>query len=122
MPSHAPGFIFPTALPPAICAAIRLLKASQWERDRHQGRAARVQRALSAAALPIMASNSHIIPVAVGDPEKCKDASDLLLAEHSIYIQPINYPTVPKGTERLLLDEATSARKMKLQFKRHCWI
>jgi 5-aminolevulinate synthase len=103
--SYAPGFIFTTALPPAICAAatvaIRHLKTSQWERDRHQERAARVKAVLSAAALPIMLSDTHIVPVVVGDPEKCKAASDLLLTEHGIYIQPINYPTVPKGTERL---------------------
>jgi 5-aminolevulinate synthase len=103
--SYAPGFIFTTALPPAICAAataaIRHLKTSQRERDRHQERAARVKAVLSAAALPIMLSDTHIVPVVVGDPEKCKAASDLLLTEHGIYIQPINYPTVPKGTERL---------------------
>jgi len=103
--SYAPGFIFTTALPPAICAAataaIRHLKTSQWERERHQHRAARVKSALSAAALPIMLNDTHIVPVVVGDPEKCRAASDLLLSEHGIYIQPINYPTVPKGTERL---------------------
>ena len=103
--SYAPGFIFTTALPPAICAAacaaIRHLKTSSFERERHQERAARVKAVLSAAGLPVMASDTHIVPVFVGDPEKCKEATDLLLAEHSIYIQPINYPTVPKGTERL---------------------
>src|SRR5262249_988254 len=103
--SHAPGFIFTTALPPAVCAAataaIRHLKTSQWERDRHQGRAARVKSVLNAAGLPVMSSETHIVPVTVGDPEKCKQASDLLLAEHGIYVQPINYPTVPRGTERL---------------------
>src|SRR6202011_5946376 len=103
--SYAPGFIFTTALPPPICAAataaIRHLKTSQWERERHQERAARVKAILAAAALPVMLSDTHIVPVAVGDPEKCKAATDLLLAEHGIYIQPINYPTVPRGTERL---------------------
>src|SRR6266702_3516362 len=103
--SYAPGFIFTTALPPAICAAalaaIRHLKTSQWERERHQERAARVKAILVAAALPVMLSDTHIVPVVVGDPEKCKAATDLLLAEHGIYIQPINYPTVPRGTERL---------------------
>ena len=103
--SYASGFIFTTALPPAICAAataaIRHLKVSQWERDRHQDRAARVKAALNAAGLPVMLNETHIVPVMVGDPEKCKEASDLLLAEHGIYIQPINYPTVPRGTERL---------------------
>ena len=103
--SYAPGFIFTTALPPAVCAAataaIRHLKASHWERQRHQERAARVKAVLSAAALPVLLSESHIVPLMVGDPEKCKMASDLLLTQHGIYIQPINYPTVPKGTERL---------------------
>jgi 5-aminolevulinate synthase len=103
--SYAPGFIFTTALPPPVCAAataaIRHLKASSWERTRHQDRAARVKAVLSAAGLPLMASDTHIVPVFVGDPEKCKTASDLLLEEHGIYIQPINYPTVPKGSERL---------------------
>jgi 5-aminolevulinate synthase len=103
--SYAPGFIFTTALPPPVCAAataaIRHLKSSGWERERHQDRAARVKSVLSAAGLPLMASDTHIVPVFVGDPEKCKAACDILLEEHGIYIQPINYPTVPKGTERL---------------------
>ncbi len=103
--SYAAGFIFTTALPPAVCAAataaIRHLKTSQWERDRQQDRAARVKAVLNAAALPVMLSDTHIVPVVVGDPEKCKAASDLLLTEHGIYIQPINYPTVARGTERL---------------------
>jgi 5-aminolevulinate synthase len=103
--SYAPGFIFTTALPPSVCAAataaIRHLKTSSWERERHQERAARTKAVLTAAALPVMTSPTHIVPVYVGDPELCKAASDLLLAEHGIYIQPINYPTVPKGTERL---------------------
>jgi 5-aminolevulinate synthase len=103
--SYAPGFIFTTALPPAICAAataaIRHLKASSFERERHQERAARVKAVLNAAGLPVMPNDTHIVPVFVGEPEKCKQATDLLLSEHGIYIQPINYPTVPKGTERL---------------------
>jgi 5-aminolevulinate synthase len=103
--SHAPGFIFTTALPPGICAAattaIRHLKASNVERERHQARAARLKSVLNAAALPVMPSDTHIVPVLVGDAEKCKAASDLLLNEHGIYIQPINYPTVPRGAERL---------------------
>jgi 5-aminolevulinate synthase len=103
--SYAAGFIFTTALPPAVCAAavaaIRHLKTSQWERDRHQERAARVKAVLTTAGLPVMETPTHIVPVMVGDAEKCKAASDLLLAEHGVYIQPINYPTVPKGTERL---------------------
>ena len=103
--SYAPGFIFTTALPPAVCAAaaasIRHLKTSQWERDKHQERVARAKAVLTASGLPVMPSETHIVPIAVGDPEKCKAASDMLLADHGIYIQPINYPTVPKGTERL---------------------
>jgi 5-aminolevulinate synthase len=103
--SYAPGFIFTTALPPPICAAataaIRHLRVSQQERDRHQERAARLKSALHAVRLPVMPSDTHIVPVHVGDPEKCKLASDLLLTDHGIYIQPINYPTVPRGLERL---------------------
>ncbi|HEY6703814.1 MAG TPA: 5-aminolevulinate synthase [Xanthobacteraceae bacterium] len=103
--SYAPGFIFTTALPPAICAAataaIRHLKTSSFERERHQERAARVKAVLNAAGLPVMPSDTHIVPVFVGEPEKCKEATDLLLADYGIYIQPINYPTVPKGSERL---------------------
>ena len=103
--SYAPGFIFTTALPPAVAAAataaIRHLKSSSWERERHQDRAARTKAVLTAAGLPVMANPTHIVPLFVGDPERCKQASDLLLAEHGIYIQPINYPTVPRGTERL---------------------
>ncbi|MBX9821772.1 MAG: 5-aminolevulinate synthase [Afipia birgiae] len=103
--SYAPGFIFTTALPPAICsaatAAIKHLKSSSWERERHQDRAARLKAILTAAGLPVMSSDTHIVPLFVGDPERCKKACDLLLEQHGIYIQPINYPTVPKGTERL---------------------
>jgi 5-aminolevulinate synthase len=103
--SYAPGFIFTTALPPAICsaatAAIKHLKSSSWERDRHQDRAARIKAIFSAAGLPVMSSDTHIVPLFVGDPDRCKKACDLLLEEHGIYIQPINYPTVPKGSERL---------------------
>src|SRR6516162_8086864 len=103
--SYAPGFIFTTALPPATCAAataaIRHLKSSGFERQRHQDRAGRVKAVLGAAGLPVMPNDTHIVPVLVGNAEKCKEATDLLLADHGIYIQPINYPTVPKGTERL---------------------
>ncbi len=103
--SYAPGFIFTTALPPAICsaatAAIRHLKSSTWERERQQDRAARVKAILTAAGIPVMSTSTHIVPVFVGDPERCKRACDMLLENHGIYIQPINYPTVPKGAERL---------------------
>ena len=102
---YAPGFIFTTALPPAICAAataaVRHLKISDAERERHQANVRRVKQVLGAAGLPVMHNETHIVPVFVGDPDKCKEATDLLLADYGIYIQPINYPTVHKGTERL---------------------
>jgi len=105
--SYAPAFIFTTALPPAVAAAarqaVRILKQPQGAeiRARHQRQALLTKHALSAAGLPVMANPSHIVPVRVGDAELCKRASDMLLQRHSIYIQPINYPTVAKGTERL---------------------
>src|SRR5262249_32403718 len=100
LPLHHP----PPPPPPssaAAPAATRPLKASNWERERPQERAARVKAILNAAGLPVMSNDTHIVPLFVGDAVKCKQASDMLLEEHGIYIQPINYPTVAKGTERL---------------------
>ena len=103
--SHASGFIFTTSLPPAVAAgaraSIRHVKTADALRRRHQERAQALKTRLRAARLPLMPSPSHIVPVFVGDAARCKQVTDSLMERHRIYVQPINYPTVPKGTERL---------------------
>jgi 5-aminolevulinate synthase len=103
----ANGFIFTTSPPPAMTgaalASVEYLMAHPELRDRHQERAALLKQRLRAAGLPVMNSDTHIVPLLVGDPVLAKAATDRLMQEHGIYIQPINYPTVPKGTERLRL-------------------
>lgn len=103
--SYAPGFIFTTSLSPVLVAgalaSVRHLKDSAIERDGQQAAAARLKRMFADAGLPVMATTTHIVPLMVGDPVRAKRISDILLAEYGAYVQPINYPTVPRGTERL---------------------
>jgi len=103
--SYAPGFIFTTSLSPVLVAgalaSVRHLKASAGEREAQQAAAARLKAMFADAGLPVMAGDTHIVPLMVGDPVKAKRISDVLLAEYGMYVQPINYPTVPRGTERL---------------------
>lgn len=122
--SHAPGFIFTTALPPPVAAAARAaiehLKVSGVERAQQRAQVAKTKARLAAAGLPVMPNNTHIVPVMVGDAQLAKAASDMLIERHGVYVQPINYPTVARGTERLritptpyhsdaLIDELTEA-------------
>ena len=103
--SYAPGFIFTTSLPPAVAAgaaaSVRHLKTDQARRDRHQENARVLKTRLKGLGLPLIDHGSHIVPVIVGDPVHCKQISDMLLEDHGVYCQPINFPTVPRGTERL---------------------
>ena len=103
--SYAPGFIFTTSLSPVlvagVLAAVRHLKGSSAEREAQQASAALLKQLFHDAGLPVMASTTHIVPLMVGDPIRAKQISDILLAEYGVYVQPINYPTVPRGTERL---------------------
>jgi 5-aminolevulinate synthase len=103
--SYGTGFIFSSSMPPAVAAgalaSVRHLKAHNEIRERHQERAATLKRRLTEAGIPVMPSEAHIVPVLVGDPVACKQASDDLMARHGVYVQPINFPTVARGTERL---------------------
>ena len=103
--SYAPGFIFTTSLPPSVAAgataSIRILKTDQKRREAHQTQASILKTRLKALGLPVIDYGSHIVPVIVGDPKHTKQLSDMLVEQHGIYVQPINFPTVPKGTERL---------------------
>ena len=103
--SFAPGFIFTTSLPPSVAAgaiaSVKIVKQASNLREQHQTRAQQLKAMLREAGLPVLENNTHIVPLMVGDPVLCKAASDRLLNQHGVYIQPINYPTVPRGTERL---------------------
>jgi 5-aminolevulinate synthase len=116
--SYAPGFIFTTSLSPVLVAgalaSVRHLKASSAERDAQQEAAAFLKSAMANAGLPVMNSTTHIVPLMVGDPIKAKRISDILLAEYGVYVQPINYPTVPRGTERLRFTPGPSHTKQMM--------
>ena len=136
--SYAPGFIFTTSLSPVlvagVLASVRHLKASSAERDGQQAAAAYLKKAFADAGLPVMQSTTHIVPLMVGDPVRAKKISDILLAEYGVYVQPINFPTVPRGTERLrftpgpshtveMMDELAAAlveiwERMELELRR----
>jgi 5-aminolevulinate synthase len=103
--SYGNGFIFSSSMPPAVAAgalaSVRHLKAHNEVRERHQERAATLKRRFAEIGIPLIDSVSHIVPVRVGDPVLCKQASDQLIEHHGVYVQPINFPTVARGTERL---------------------
>ncbi|MBF9151403.1 5-aminolevulinate synthase [Novosphingobium jiangmenense] len=136
--SYAPGFIFTTSLSPVlvagVLASVRHLKASSEEREGQQAAAAYLKQAFAEAGLPVMPSTTHIVPLMVGDPVRAKKIADILLAEYGVYVQPINFPTVPRGTERLrftpgpshteaMMDELTEAlveiwQRMELEIRK----
>ncbi|MFW2828810.1 5-aminolevulinate synthase [Sphingomonas sp. ID0503] len=117
--SYAPGFIFTTSLSPVLVAgalaSVRHLKASSVERDGQQAGAARLKAMFADAGLPVMETTTHIVPLMIGDPVKAKRVSDILLAEYGVYVQPINYPTVPRGTERLRFTPGPAHDEMMMQ-------
>lgn len=116
--SYAPGFIFTTSISPVlvagVLASVKHLKASSEERDAQQANAARLKKRLSDAGLPVMQNDTHIVPLMVGDPKTAKKISDILLGEYRIYVQPINYPTVPRGSERLRFTPGPLHTKMMI--------
>ena len=103
--SYGDGFIFSSSMPPAVAAgclaSVKYVKEHNELREQHQERASTLKQRLSDVGIPVMPTETHIVPVIVGDPVLCKQASDELMFNHGIYVQPINYPTVPRGTERL---------------------
>jgi 5-aminolevulinate synthase len=117
--SYAPGFIFTTSLSPVLVAgalaSVRHLKASSAEREAQHANAARLKTVFTEAHLPVMPSTTHIVPLMVGDPVKAKRISDILLAEYGVYVQPINYPTVPRGTERLRFTPGPAHTEVMMQ-------